>query len=56
MEERIVTKTQKGEGVQILLGVRGSVAEIGKSAFEPKEITLKATCSKIYLSNKIKHL
>ena len=26
-----------------------------KSAFEPKEITLKATC-KIYLSNKIKHL
>ena len=27
-----------------------------KSAFEPKEITLKATCCKIYLSNKIKHL
>ena len=26
-----------------------------KSTFEPKEITLKATC-KIYLSNKIKHL
>ena len=26
-----------------------------KSAFEPKEITLKATCCKIYLSNKIKH-
>ena len=25
-----------------------------KSAFEPKEITLKATCCKIYLSNKIK--
>ena len=27
-----------------------------KKAFEPKEITLKATCCKIYLSNKIKHL
>ena len=27
-----------------------------KSAFEPKGITLKATCCKIYLSNKIKHL
>ena len=27
-----------------------------KSAFEPKEITLKTTCCKIYLSNKIKHL
>ena len=27
-----------------------------KSAFEPKEITLKATCCKIYLSNEIKHL
>ena len=27
-----------------------------KSAFEPKEINLKATCCKIYLSNKIKHL
>ena len=27
-----------------------------KSAFEPKEITLKVTCCKIYLSNKIKHL
>ena len=27
-----------------------------KSAFEPKEITLKATCCKIYLSNKMKHL
>ena len=27
-----------------------------KSAFKPKEITLKATCCKIYLSNKIKHL
>ena len=27
-----------------------------KSAFEPKEITLKATCCKVYLSNKIKHL
>jgi len=27
-----------------------------KSASDPKEITLKATCCKIYLSNKIKHL
>ena len=27
-----------------------------KSAFEPKEIILKATCCKIYLSIKIKHL
>ena len=27
-----------------------------KSAFEPKEITLKATCCKIYLPNKIKHI
>ena len=27
-----------------------------ESAFEPKEITLKVTCCKIYLSNKIKHL
>jgi len=27
-----------------------------KSASEPKEITLKTTCCKIYLSNKIKHL
>ena len=27
-----------------------------KSAFEPKEITLKATCCKVYLSNKTKHL
>ena len=27
-----------------------------KSAFKPKEITLKATCCKIYLSNEIKHL
>ena len=27
-----------------------------KSALEPKEITLKATCCKIYLPNKIKHL
>jgi len=27
-----------------------------KSASEPKQITLKATCCKIYLSNKIKHL
>ena len=27
-----------------------------KSAFGPKEITLKATCCKIYLLNKIKHL
>ena len=27
-----------------------------KSAFKPKEITLKATCCKIYKSNKIKHL
>ena len=27
-----------------------------KNAFEPKEITLKATCCKIYLPNKIKHL
>ena len=27
-----------------------------KSVFKPKEITLKATCCKIYLSNKIKYL
>jgi len=27
-----------------------------KSASEPKKITLKTTCCKIYLSNKIKHL
>ena len=27
-----------------------------KSAFEPKEITLPATCCKIYLSNKINYL
>ena len=27
-----------------------------KSAFEPKEITLKVTCCKIYLSHKINHI
>ena len=31
--------------------------EIGKEEIEPMEITLKATCGKIYLSNEItKHL
>ena len=39
---------------RILPGVRGRGD--WKSVFEPEEITLKTTCCKIYLSNKIKHL
>jgi len=53
------TRFQDSEAIETavtreLPGVRGR--RDWKSASEPKKITLKVTCCKICLSNKIKHL